>query len=100
MLASGHVGQAVVSAATLNLQESDLGPDLLLDRIQADQLVKIGLDLIQGPKRGALRQRQVFHASFKAAVGRGGPDGIGGLQQLLLQLVSTWRHTYSVRPRP
>ena len=35
----------------LNLEERDQGPHLFLDRLEPDQRVKLGLELLQAPRR-------------------------------------------------
>ena len=47
MLARRHLGQAVLLAARLHLQEGDERAHLLLDRVEADERVELRLQLVE-----------------------------------------------------
>ena len=57
VLRGRHFGQVVLGARGLHLEEGDERSHLLLDRVQADEGVELGLELVQRGARLGLAQR-------------------------------------------
>ncbi|PWJ53773.1 hypothetical protein SAMN06264364_11016 [Quadrisphaera granulorum] len=63
MLRGGDLGQAVLLAPCLHLQEREQRPDLLLDVVQADEGVEIGQHQREWPSRWREATEQLLDAA-------------------------------------
>ena len=92
VLAGRHIGETVLVALRLDLEERDQGPDLLLDRVESDERVEIGLDFgeLAGWRHPTGRQRSeaFFHPTIGLSL-----DLLAGLLQSLADLVGTPHHS-------
>ena len=63
MLAGRNLRQAVVLAASLDLQERDLGSHLFLDEVEPDKTVEICLHFLEGTRCSGQRRRGYAHVA-------------------------------------
>ena len=70
VLARRDLGQPVLLAARLHLQEGDERVHLLLDRLEPDERVELGLQLLERQRRQAARREPVAEPFLELGPGR------------------------------
>ena len=82
MLAGRNLRQVVLLAASLHLQEGDERVHLLLDRLEPDERVELGLEVGEGNGRQPAWRQELAQALLQLGAGRAPelvaelPDGV------------------------
>ena len=89
VLARRHLGEVVLLPARLHLEEGDERAHLLLDRLEPDERVELGLELLQRPGRLWPVEAELLRDPVERCLARGRPpQALSQLPDVLRQLLT------------